>query len=349
MIDRCVANSSASGATSGSHQSNIHDDIDVSFIIPCFNEAGNIDAFFDEFRKTFSKTDYRCELIFVDDGSTDETFSKIERLASSTQDEKTKIIGLQLSRNFGKESGIWSGLNEAQGSYIGIIDADLQQSPEDALSMLNTLSSDPEIDCVAAFQEKRNERGVLKGLKKGFYGIFSKATGMSAIRDASDFRIFNRKVAQALLDMPERNRFSKGMFAWVGFKTLPYGYNPEERRAGESKWSGRKLVSYAMEGILSFTTAPLRIATFLGLFAAACAVIYTIIIILDVMIRGIDVPGYATLMIVVLMLGGGPAFLHRHTRRIHSANIPRRQKEAHKHSAKQGVNVGRQGALLESH
>lgn len=286
----------------------IHEDIDVSFVIPCYNEEGNIFQFYDAFCKAFIKSDYKCELIFIDDGSLDRTFYEIEQLIAKADNPKIHIVGIQLSRNFGKESGIWTGLRASNGSYIGIIDADLQQSPNDALEILNQLITHPDIDCIAAFQKNRNEKGLIKSLKKGFYKIFAKITGMNSIQDASDFRVFNRKVAQALLEMPERNRFSKGMFSWVGFETIPYAYTPKERLVGESKWSNRKLTSYALEGILSFTTAPLRIATYLGLLAAFCALIYTAIIIAGVLIRGIDVPGYATLMSVVLLLGGAQLF-----------------------------------------
>jgi len=195
----------------------IHEDIDVSFVIPCYNEEGNIFQFYDAFCKAFIKSDYKCELIFIDDGSLDRTFYEIEQLIAKADNPKIHIVGIQLSKNFGKESGIW-------------------QSPNDAIEMLNQLITHPDIDCIAAFQKNRNEKGLIKSLKKGFYKIFAKITGMNSIQDASDFRVFNRKVAQALLEMPERNRFSKGMFSWVGFETIPYAYTQKERLVGESKW-----------------------------------------------------------------------------------------------------------------
>lgn len=293
-------------------ENNVHghhtDGIVVSLIIPCFNEMNNIVPFYEEAIETFGSSPYRFELIFIDDGSTDETFKKISEVAESNKLDQFIIKGVRLSRNFGKESGIYTGLSEANGSIVGIIDADLQQSPADALAMINILVSDPEIDCVAAYQESRKESKLLRNLKKQFYRLFARSSGMNTIQDASDFRFFRKNVAQALLDMPERLRFFKGMSSWVGFKTVAYPYTPRERTAGESKWSTKKLFSYALEGILSFSTAPLKIATYLGIICAFCAIVYTIIIIADVLFRGVDVPGYATTMSVILLLGGAQLF-----------------------------------------
>lgn len=272
----------------------------VSFIVPSFNEAPNLVAFYTEFSRVFSQSDYDWELIFVDDGSTDESFIILSDLSLKSPG----ITAIQFSRNFGKEAAIWAGLNTAKGDLVGIIDADLQQPPCDALAMVDLLVSNPEYDCVAAYQEKRNEGGISASIKNCFYKIMSKMCSMDMIQNASDFRVFRRSVADAILSLPESQRFTKGIFAWIGFETLPYPYTPQDRVAGESKWSFRKLVAYAAEGILSFSTAPLKVATVLGLATSFFALIYCVAVLLRTLIFGIDVPGYATTIGVVLLLGG---------------------------------------------
>lgn len=272
----------------------------VSFIVPSFNEAPNLVAFYTEFSRVFSRSDYDWELIFVDDGSTDESF----KILSDLSLKLPGITAIQFSRNFGKEAAIWAGLNTAKGDLVGIIDADLQQPPCDALAMVDLLVSNPEYDCVAAYQEKRNEGGISASIKNCFYKIMSKMCSMDMIQNASDFRVFRRSVADAILSLPESQRFTKGIFAWIGFETLPYLYTPQDRVAGESKWSFRKLVAYAAEGILSFSTAPLKVATVLGLATSFFALIYCVAVLLRTLIFGIDVPGYATTIGVVLLLGG---------------------------------------------
>lgn len=272
----------------------------VSFIVPSFNEAPNLVAFYTEFSRVFSQSDYDWELIFVDDGSTDESF----KILSDLSLKSPGITAVQFSRNFGKEAAIWAGLNTAKGDLVGIIDADLQQPPCDALAMVDLLVSNPEYDCVAAYQEKRNEGGISASIKNCFYKIMSKMCSMDMIQNASDFRVFRRSVADAILSLPESQRFTKGIFAWIGFETLPYPYTPQDRVAGESKWSFRKLVAYAAEGILSFSTAPLKVATVLGLATSFFALIYCVAVLLRTLIFGIDVPGYATTIGVVLLLGG---------------------------------------------
>ncbi len=272
----------------------------VSFIVPSFNEAPNLVAFYTEFSRVFLQSDYDWELIFVDDGSTDESF----KILSDLSLKSPGITAIQFSRNFGKEAAIWAGLNAAKGDLVGIIDADLQQPPCDALAMVDLLVSNPEYDCVAAYQEKRNEGGISASIKNCFYKIMSKMCSMDMIQNASDFRVFRRSVADAILSLPENQRFTKGIFAWIGFETLPYPYTPQDRVAGESKWSFRKLVAYAAEGILSFSTAPLKVATVLGLATSFFALIYCVAVLLRTLFFGIDVPGYATTIGVVLLLGG---------------------------------------------
>lgn len=272
----------------------------TSFIVPCYNEEDNIERFYLSFAESFNSSPFDWQLIFIDDGSTDGTWKHIEALCH-THDE---VEGMQLTRNFGKEAAIWAGLNNTRADIIGIIDADLQQPPSDAMQMCKILVENPEYDCVAAFQKSRLEHGPLKNIKHAFYGIFSKLSGLDALQNASDFRVFRQNVADAILQLPESFRFSKGIFAWIGFNTCPYPYTAADRQAGQSKWSIVGLTKYAIDGMLAFSVTPLRLATVLGLVAAVCAVVYFLIVLVQTLIHGVDVPGYATLISVVLLLGG---------------------------------------------
>lgn len=272
----------------------------VSFIVPAYNEVDNIQSFYREFSDCFNESPYAWDLIFIDDGSTDATWRELEQLTASAP----HVTAISFSRNFGKEAAIWAGLKNATGDYVGIIDCDLQQPPQDALAMCDILARNPEADCVAAFQEHRKESKVMTRIKAGFYSFFAKLSGMNAIQDASDFRVFRHRVAEAILELPENFRFSKGIFAWVGFNTVPYAYTPAERASGESKWSVIKLVKYAIEGMLSFSVKPLRIATGLGMIASFCAVAYFLFVFIRTLVVGVEVPGYATLLCVMLLLGG---------------------------------------------
>lgn len=272
----------------------------VSFIVPCFNEEENIVPFFSAFSSTFSECKDEWELLFIDDGSRDGTYGEVASLSMAHQNVRV----MRFSRNFGKEAAIWAGLKYASGDIIGIIDADLQQPPSDALAMVEIVQAHPEYDMVAAYQERRIESKVIARFKNAFYRVLSKSSGMEIINDASDFRVFRRNVAQAVLETPESSRFSKGIFAWIGFTTYPYPYTPIDRYAGESKWSFVKLLKYALNGLLAFTTAPLKIATILGTISSACSIVYFLIVLLQTLIYGVDVPGYATTLGVVLLLGG---------------------------------------------
>ena len=277
----------------------------VTFIVPSYNEESNVGLFYDEFSQVFVDSGYEWELLFIDDGSSDGTFRRLKELA----EEKPGVVAVSFSRNFGKEAAIWAGLNNATGDIIGIIDADLQQPPQDALNMVRLLEENPDYDCVAAYQEQRYERGVSKLFHQAFYGLMSKMSGMDMLTNASDFRVFRRKVAEAILSLPESYRFSKGIFAWIGFNTYAYPYSPRDRASGVSKWSFVGLVKYAVEGVLAFSTSPLRLATILGLVTSLLAIVYFVVVFAETLVRGVEVPGYATTIGVVLLLGGVQLFV----------------------------------------
>lgn len=270
----------------------------LSLIVPCYNEEQNVEAFYARCQEVFPTDQY--EVVFVNDGSKDGTYKKLQKL----HEEHDNILVVNFSRNFGKESAIYAGLHYASGSYISIIDADLQQDPEIVRNMVNILEEKPDIDVVAAYQAQRHEGKLMSWCKDRFYKFINRLSEVDLRENASDFRTFRARVQKALLDMPEYFRFSKGLFSWVGFETEYIPYEAAERFAGTTKWSFTKLLKYAMEGIISFSTLPLQLATFFGAIVSAIAIIYGIVIIAQTLITGIDVPGYATTIVVVLFLGG---------------------------------------------
>ena len=276
----------------------------LDLIVPCYNEEANVVAFHQEFCQAFSDCAIPARLVMVDDGSKDATFAELRALAA--RDPRVTVI--RFSRNFGKEAAIYAGLEHSDAEFVGIIDADLQQPPAVARAMLEKLVSDDELDCVAAYQEQRREGALMRFMKNRFYKVFAKASRTDTVANASDFRVFRRKVADAILSMTEYHRFSKGIFAWIGFNTLPWPYTPDKRTAGESKWTFGSLLRYAFEGLMSFTTAPLHFITTLGFVVSIIAVLYALVLIVRTLILGIDLPGYASTLCFILLFGGGQFF-----------------------------------------
>ena len=272
----------------------------LSLVVPCFNEAENVKAFQDATIQAFSGCGYDYEIIFVDDGSKDATLHNLRKIYNAQQ---CPVKVISFSRNFGKEAGIYAGIKASSGDYVCLIDADLQQRPEIARDMVRILDEQPQYDVVAAYQDRRGEGKVLSFFKKSFYKIINKLSNVSLKSDASDFRTFRRSVADSIIALGEYHRFSKGIFAWVGYDTCFIPYVACERTAGVSKWNFWKLLNYATEGIVGYSTKPLRIATFLGGMTAFAAFIYLIIVIIQKLVAGIDIPGYATIIVLILFLG----------------------------------------------
>ena len=273
----------------------------LSLIVPCYNEAENVALFQEEVIKAFDGCGYNYEIIFIDDGSKDATMHNLRKLHSQ---QKCPVKVISFSRNFGKEAGLFAGLEHASGEYISLIDADLQQRPEIVRDMVKILDEEPKYDVVAAYQDRRGEGKVLSFFKKCFYSIINKLSKVKLQSDASDFRTFRRSVRDSILQLQESHRFSKGIFAWVGYETKFIPYTACERAHGTTKWSFGKLLNYAIEGIIGYSTAPLRLATILGVVTAIAALIYLIVVILQKLIWGIAVPGYATIIVLILLLGG---------------------------------------------
>lgn len=277
----------------------------LSLVVPCYNEAENVAAFQNAVIGAFHGCGYDYEIVFIDDGSSDATLHNLKKLHAA---QRCPVKVISFSRNFGKEAGLYAGLQHASGEYISLIDADLQQRPEIVRDMVKILDEQPEYDVVAAYQDRRGEGKVLSFFKKSFYTIINKLSNVTLQPDASDFRTFRRSVRDSILELSEYHRFSKGIFAWVGYDTKFIPYTACERAAGITKWSFWKLVNYAIEGIIGYSTAPLRLATCLGGAAGVAAVIYLIVVILQKLIWGIDVPGYATIIVLLLFFGAMQLF-----------------------------------------
>ena len=277
----------------------------LSLVVPCYNEAENVLPFQQAVISAFSGCGYDYEIIFVNDGSKDATLHNLKKLFRA-QDCPVKVVSL--SRNFGKESAIYAGLEQCDGEYISLIDADLQQRPEIVRDMVQILEEDTDCDVVAAYQDRRGEGKILSFFKKSFYSIINKLSKVTLQPDASDFRTFRRSVRDSILDMGEYHRFSKGIFAWVGYETRFIPYTACPRNAGTTKWNFKKLFNYAIDGIIGFSTAPLRFSTYVGAVSAVAAVVYLIVVILQKLISGIDVPGYATIIVLILFFGSMQLF-----------------------------------------
>lgn len=273
--------------------------MDLSLVVPCYNEQENVKAFYDCVEQTFRGKDFSWECVFVDDGSRDHTLAELKKLVA-----RGRVQVVSFSRNFGKEAAMYAGLCHAKGQRVCVIDADLQQHPSVVLEMMEILDREPETDCVAAFQQKRRESRLLRGLKGAFYRLINRLSQVDFVSGASDFRLMRRSMVSAVLQMTEYHRFSKGIFSWVGFSTHYLPYEVRAREKGCSKWSFWSLFRYAMEGIVAFSTAPLKLATVTGFASSLAAIVYMIVVVIQKLTRGIPVAGYATIVALILLLGG---------------------------------------------
>lgn len=245
----------------------------LSLVVPCYNEEGNVTRFYSETERVFHGKLENYEIVFVDDGSRDGTLSEIEALHKS----HSTVRGLSFSRNFGKEAAMLAGLKAARGDLVCIIDADLQQRPEIVLDMLSYMGEDPELDCVAAYQEKRNEGKFISFLKSSFYKLINRISDVRFVNGASDFRLMKRPMVDAIISLTEYHRFTKGIFGYVGFKTKFIPITHEKREIGTTKWGLVKLFKYAFHGILAFSTAPLKIPMVAGVISLLAAAIIAIV------------------------------------------------------------------------
>lgn len=248
--------------------------MDLSIVVPCYNEEGNVELFYEEVQKVFKGKKIKYEIVFVNDGSSDNT---LDRLTNIVDQKKQNIKVINFSRNFGKEAAMYAGLKEAEGGLVTIIDADLQQRPELILRMIDILNENEQFDSVAAFQEVRKEGKVLTFFKDTFYKVINSMSTVPFVQGASDFRTFRRKVVDSILELSEYHRFSKGIFSFVGYNTYYLPYEVEERNSGTSKWNFFKLFNYAIDGIVAFTTSPLRAPFYISIVTFLVGFIYFIV------------------------------------------------------------------------
>ena len=271
----------------------------VSIVTPFFNEAGGIDIFYQALALALNQIKkIEFEIICIDDGSIDNT---IEELIDLSKND-SRILILQLSRNFGKEAALTAGIDVATGDAVIPFDADLQDPPELILEMVNLW-----LDGAEVVLAKRIDRGSDSFMKRktasAFYRFHNFLSSIKIPENVGDFRLMDRVVIDAIKLLPERQRFMKGLFAWVGFKTKTLEYVRNPRLAGKSKFSGWKLWNFALEGITSFSLIPLKIWTYIGAIGAVFSIIYASYIIFRTLLFGIDVPGYASLLVAILFFG----------------------------------------------
>ena len=275
----------------------------VSLMVPCYNEEEALPYLYDALCKVMDEcSKYEYELIFVNDGSRDKTLSVLKDMA----EKDSRVHYISFSRNFGKEAAMYAGLDAAKGDWVGLLDADMQDPPSLLPEMFQALEND-ECDIIATRRvSRKGEPPIRSWFARRFYHLINKFTDVEIVDGARDFRVMKRPVVDAILSLGERQRFSKGIFAWVGFRTKWIEYVNTERVAGETKWSFWKLFKYAIDGIVAFTTAPLRLATYLGFGFAGLGFFYLIYYFVRAIILRIynEVPGYPSLLCFILFIGG---------------------------------------------
>ena len=276
----------------------------VSIIVPCYNEEAALPYFLKEIKKTEAELTAafgcRFELLFINDGSRDSTLSVLREFAKSDP----TVRYLSFSRNFGKEAAMYAGLKHAKGEYVAIMDADLQHPPTMLKEMYEGLQSG-EYDCVAARRMNRNGEPPLRSFfARCFYKLINRISDTEIVDGACDFRMMKRQMVDAILSMGEYNRFSKGIFGWVGFRTKWLPYENVERVAGETKWSFWSLLLYSMQGIVGFSTVPLALASVLGVVLCIIALIMVVYIIIKTLMFGDPVSGWPSLACMVMFMGG---------------------------------------------
>ena len=273
----------------------------ISLVVPCYNEEQSLPYFWKETTAVMRQMDYLdFEVIFVDDGSRDKTLEVLRSLAAS--DSRVKY--LSFSRNFGKEAAMYAGLEHAKGDYAAVMDADLQDPPALLAEMYRAVTQGGYDSAATRRVTRKGEPPIRSFFARMFYKIINKMADVEIVDGARDFRLMNRKFLNALLELKERNRFSKGLFGWVGFKTKWLEFENVERVAGETKWSFWKLFKYSIEGIVAFTTTPLTLASFMGFLLCMVALCSTVFIVVRKLLFGDPVSGWASTASIITFIGG---------------------------------------------
>lgn len=273
----------------------------ISVIVPCYNEELSLDYFYDEIdkiSKKMKKLDF--EFLFINDGSKDNTLGKIKELSKKDK----RVVYISFSRNFGKEAAMMAGLEHAKGDYITLMDADLQDPPE-LLEEMYRLIKEENYDCVATRRVTRKGEPVIRSFcARQFYKIINQMSDIEMVDGARDYRLMTRQVADSIISMKEYNRYSKGIFSFVGFETKWLEYENIERVAGETKWSFWKLFKYALEGITAFSTVPLLMSAILGFLFCLLSFVMIFVIIFKTLIFGDHVSGWPSLVCIIFLLSG---------------------------------------------
>ena len=273
----------------------------ISVIVPCFNEEESIPLFHEAMEAVKYQIRDQFEYIFVNDGSTDRTLAVLRELSSRCSD----VHYLSFSRNFGKEAALYAGLQEASGEFVTVMDVDLQDPPELLIEMKAMLDTNLELDCVGTRRTTREGEPPIRSFFANlFYKLINKISQVEMVDGARDFRLMRRQMVEAILEVSEYNRFSKGIFAWVGFNTEYLEYKNVERVAGKTSWNFWSLFNYSLEGIVNFSDAPLNIAFLGGILSWILAFILMAVIIIRTLVFGDPTSGWPSLMTVILLIGG---------------------------------------------
>ncbi len=274
----------------------------ISIIIPCYNEEDSIPLFYKEMTKVMKKMfNVKFEILFINDGSFDNSLKEIKKLAK----EHDEVKYISFSRNFGKEAAMIAGLDYASGDYVAIMDVDLQDPPEKLEEMYKIIKNNSDIDCVGLKTNSHDDYGFIrKFFTNCFYKIIGKMSKTEMVPGARDFRLMTRQMVDAIISLREYNRYSKGLFSFVGFNTEWLTYKIPERKAGKTTWNFFKLCAYAFDGILAFTTTPLTIAAFIGVIFCLVSLIAIIVIIIKTLLFGDPVDGWPSLVCIMFFLSG---------------------------------------------
>ncbi|MGW7364981.1 glycosyltransferase family 2 protein [Streptomyces sp. NPDC054841] len=272
--------------------------IQISVVVPCFDESEVIGAFHAALTSALELTGERFEICYVDDGSGDGTVERLRELAA----DSPRVRYTSFSRNFGKEAALLAGMRMSRGAVVVLMDADLQHPPELVHRMLELHRHG--YDQVVARRDRTGEGAVRTALSRAYYRLVRHFMDVEIVDGAGDFRLLSRRAVNSVLSLPETNRFSKGLFSWIGFDTVSFTYRNVRRAAGRSKWGGRRLINYGIDGLLSFNSRPLRLAIHTGLWLFLSALVYALWIVANAVLNGVDTPGYATLITAVVALSG---------------------------------------------
>ncbi|GAY74404.1 glycosyltransferase family 2 protein [Lentilactobacillus kosonis] len=284
----------------------------ISLIVPCYNEEPTVNLFYDTTEKVFAQLNqthdeqYRPDYLFINDGSADNTLDVMRKLHNQHPDE---VHYISFSRNFGKESAFAAGLANAHGDFVAVMDVDLQDPPELLIQMVDILDQpNTEYDVVGCVQKSRRQNPIRAFLSASFYKVINKMSKIQIKQNVRDYRLMTRRYVDAVLEMPEYNRFSKGLFSWVGFKTKYLEYEGVPRAAGTTSWSIFQLFDYSLEALVDFSDVPLKLATFIGGLICSLSIIGLIFVIIRAIFFGGSVNGWASIVSIILFLSGVQLF-----------------------------------------